>query len=238
MNNNPFLKSKESNNRFHILDNQDTNTNTNTSFNNKTKRPNIDYNSSQNSFTQNSRKDTNSYRNYNDFKPKQRGPHDKITPNINTNDTNLFPQLTNVKQNNTINSTNVGTIDSSTKFKDILNNVIQDDKPKTKPILPGWTQLSRINGKTVIENGPKTTFMIKQEQKENLENDLNYIMFQAVEEMKKRWESYESYYDSIHGEGAYADSFRLPPVYDSEYDTESEEEDEDEDGDGDEDITN
>jgi hypothetical protein len=69
--------------------------------------------------------------------------------------------------------------------------------------------------------------MIKQEKLEELEkqqeDDPNYIMFKVVEAMKKSWDLYEREYDAINGEGAYAEKFRLPPVYGPEYDTETEE---------------
>ena len=51
-------------------------------------------------------------------------------------------------------------------------------------------------------------------------------MYNVVEAMKKNWYLNERIYDSIHGEGAYEERFRLTPVYGSEYETESDEEEE------------
>jgi hypothetical protein len=51
-------------------------------------------------------------------------------------------------------------------------------------------------------------------------------MYNVVEAMKKNWYLNERIYDSIHGEGAYEERFRLTPVYESEYETESDEEEE------------
>jgi hypothetical protein len=238
MNNNPFLKSKESNNRFNFLDDEDTNKSSFKESSNKSNRKNIHYDSSQNSFTQSSKprdrdgdrdrdRDRDSYRNNNrrnnDYKPRPREPSPPpVIVELDATDSNLFPELTPIKENTTI-------VKASTNFKDILTNVIEDEKPKVNPIPPGWLQLSSVNGKTVFDYGPKTAWMIKQEKQEELEaqldEDPNYIMFQAIEQMKKNWDRYERNYDSINGEGAYAERFRLPPVYGPEYDTESEEED-------------
>lgn len=232
MSNNPFLKSKESNNRFKFLDDDDSKSSFKET--NKSKRQNIEYESSQNSFTQSSRpkdrdRDRDSYRNNNrrnnDYKPRPREPSPPpVIVNLDASDSNLFPELAPIKENTTI-------VKASTNFKDILTNVIEDEKPKGNPIPPGWARLSlNKNRKTVIEYGPKTAWMIKQEQKEQLEkeqeDDPNYIMFHAIEAMKKNWERYEREYDELYGEGAYSERFRLPPVYGPEYDTESEEEEE------------
>jgi hypothetical protein len=233
MSNNPFLKSKESNksnNRFNFLDDDDSKSSFKET--NKSKRKNIEYESSQNSFTQPSRptdrdRDRDSYRNNNrrnnDYKPRPREPSPPpVIVNLDASNSNLFPELAPIKENTTI-------VKASTNFKDILTNIIEDEKPKDNPIPPGWARLSlNKNRQTVIEYGPKTAWMIKQEQKEQFEkeqeDDPNYIMFHAIESMKKNWERYEREYDELHGEGAYAERFRLPPVYGPEYDTESEEE--------------
>ena len=236
MSNNPFLKSKESNksnNRFNFLDDEDTNNSSFKESSSKSNRKNIDYDSSQNSFTQSSRprerdreKDRDSYRNNrrnNDYKPRPREPSPPpVIVNLDASDSNLFPELAPIKENTTI-------VKASTNFKDILTNVIEDVKPKVNPIPSGWVRLSfNQNRQTVFEYGPKTAWMIKQEKQEEIEKeqeeDPNYIMFQAIEQMKKNWDRYEKEYDELNGEGAYDERFRLPPVYGPEYDTESEEE--------------
>jgi hypothetical protein len=237
MSNNPFLKSKESNNksnnRFNFLNDEDTDKKS--SFkesSNKSNRKNVEYDASQNSFTKPREPDRNINRNRdsykpnnrrnNDYKPRQREPPPPpVIVNLDANDTNLFPELVPAKDNNKSSTT---VIETSTNFKDILINVIQEEKPKENPIPPGWVQLSSVNGKTIIEYGPKTAWMISQEKlEEQQEDDPNYIMFKAVEAMKKSWDLYEREYDAINGDGAYAEKFRLPPVYGPEYDTEKEE---------------
>jgi len=253
MSNNSFLKSKEykeykeskepkeANNRFNFLNDDDSKSSFKES--NKSKRKNVEYEASQNSFTQPCKHertyrdrdrygDHRNYRRNNYFSSKQREPSPppiKVTINIDANNTELFPDLTPIKDTHVVNI-----VEPSTKFKDILKNVVKVEKSKKNPIFPGWVQLSlNQNRQTVIEYGPKTAWMIKQKEqleKEQLEkeqeDDPNYIMFYAIEAIKKNCEQYEHEYDEFHGEGTYAERFRLPPVYGPEYDTESEEEEE------------
>jgi hypothetical protein len=229
MSQNPFLKSnkqKESNNRFSSLQHDDKSSFKESS--NKSNRKNIEYEASQNSFKQSSKpqqnrdQDSDSRFNRRDdrfTKPKPREPSPPKRPDA--NDINLFPELIPIKEYSTTSK-----VEAITKFKDILKNVIKEEKPKENPIPPGLVRLSLINRQIVIEHGPPTPWMIKQQQKEELqkqlEDDPNYIMFQAIEAMKKNWERYEKDYDELHEEGAYAERFRLSPVYGPEYDTESE----------------
>lgn len=234
MSNNPFLKSKESNNRFSSLQDEDKSSFKESS--NKSNRKNIEYEASQNSFKQSSKPEINResdsrfnrrHDNFTKSKPREPSPP-PLGPDA--TDLNLFPELTPNKENNTTSKNEV-----STKFKDILKINNEEKKPKENLIPPGWVRLSLVNRKTLIEYGAPTPWMIKQQHVEELQNQLeedpNYIMFQAIEAMKKNWQRYEQEYDDIHGEGAYAERFRLPPVYGPEYDTESEvdtEEEEDE----------
>jgi hypothetical protein len=204
MSNNSFLKP---NNRFHPLDD---------SISNK----NIRYQSTQNSKYKGFRERQNNF--------KSKSPFIQ-TVNIDANDLVLFPKLlTNV--NTTDNSYNVI---SSTKFKDIMTKIKIDEKSNGIDIDPGWVKLSSVNGKTVIEYGPLTECMKKQKKIEEIkkqqEDDLNYNMFKAIEAMKANWDNYELQYDSIHGEGAFDDRFKLTPIYGPEYDTDSGMEDEEED---------
>jgi hypothetical protein len=221
MSNNPFLKPKESNNRFNFLDEDITKSSFKES-SSKSNRKHINYNSSQNSFIKPERNYRDRDRRNNEFKFTPREPyflHVKITPNIDATDTNLFPELTPIKENTVIKA--------STNFKDILTNVIEDEKSKLNTIPAGWAKLTSVNGKTVIEYRQKSDWIIKQEKSEEIKTQLeepNYIMFQAIEQMKNNLDLYERNYDSIHGEGAYAERFSLPPVYGPEYDSESEEE--------------
>lgn len=246
MSNNPFLKSKEtnkqkeSNNRFWSLQDDDKSSFKESS--NKScklvNRKNIEYEASQNSFKQSSKpprnrdQESDSRFNRRDDRFTKHKPREPSPPKgPDSSDINLFPELIPIKENSTTSK-----VEASTKFKDILKNVVEEEKPKENPIPPGWVRLSLVNRQTLIEYGPPTPWMIKQQQKEALQKQLvddpNYIMFQAIELMKKNWERYEHEYDEINGEGAYAERFRLPPVYGPEYDTDTEddtEEDEAED---------
>lgn len=230
MSNNPFLKSNETskhlNNRFSFLDDEDTPKKL--SFkesSNNSNRKNIEYESLRNSFSQpqsDRNRDRESYRPYNTFRPRHLEPPPP-PKQIDGKDTALFPELISNKY-----TENTKNIEVSTKFKDILANVIEDDKPKSNIIPLGWTRLSLANRKTVIEHGRPTYWMIKQQKQEQLEknqeDDSYYIMTKTVEAMKKNWARYEREYDEINGEHSYAERFRLPSIYGYEYDSESEDE--------------
>ena len=85
---------------------------------------------------------------------------------------------------------------------------------------------SKISNEIIWKYGPPTEYTIKLKKQEKLENNINYCMNKAIETMKVRWDKYEKEYDKIYGEGAYAEKYRLFPIYGPEYDTESEDEDE------------
>jgi hypothetical protein len=133
------------------------------------------------------------------------------TPSIELHNTNLFPDLVPIK---TITQTNL-----ECKFKNILTNIPINTKSPNKHIIPqGCLEITRVLQKYVYEFGETTTFI-----KEEKEEELNYIMNNKIELMKKKWDKYENDYDNIHGEGFYANKFRLPYVYDQEYETASDE---------------
>jgi len=238
MSNNPFLKSKESNkqkesnNRFASLQEDDTSSN----FKNSSQKSNkkIEYEQTQNVFTQSSFKSERPERRDNSYNRSFKDQNKKREPSpppIDSNDLNLFPDLAPIKQ---ITSSNNNNIEQSSKFKDILTHVVKDDTPKQNPVPDGWVKIVMVNRDIVYEYGPPTPWMIRQQKQEELqkqrEEDPNYIMNCAINAMKKNWERYEREYDEIHGEGAYEAKFRLPPVYGPEYDeSESEEEYSDED---------
>ena len=240
MSNNHFLKSKE-NNRFRFLNDDDNRDNKKSSSNKNI----VEYNPTNNSFTQefnhykhrnndrrdNNRRDndrrnndrrdnytTDSNQNYNRFKSCVT-QEKKQQNNIDFGNTEEFPELFNNKKHNTNNSNN---INESSKFKDILTNVIEDNNTnKISQIPAGWLQLSIVNKKTVTKNGPLTQHLIDIEKQKELENDINYNMSIIVKSIQKNYEVNKQVYDSINGEGAYDERFRLSPVYGSEYDSES-----------------
>jgi hypothetical protein len=136
----------------------------------------------------------------------------KETP-IELHNTHLFPDLVPIKTNT---QTNI----ESNKFKNILTNItISPESPKTHIIPCGCVEIKRIGQKYDYQYG-KTSFIQK---KTEQEEDINYIMNNTIEIMKNKWDKYENNYDNIHGEGFYANKFRLPNVYNQDYETASEE---------------
>jgi hypothetical protein len=120
---------------------------------------------------------------------------------IELNNTTLFPDLVPIKQN-------IQTNMEYNKFKNILTNIpINHESTKTHIIPRGCVEIKQIGQKYVYEYGESTS-NIKKEQ------ELNYSMNNTIELMKKKWDKYENDYDNIHGEGFYANKFKLPPLRD------------------------
>jgi len=187
---NPFLRN---NNRFNVL-NDDTNDIPLKNVNeNRGRRDNNNYN---NRYT--NKIDDNRFKS---IIPEQ--------PKLDVNNIKAFPSLVNTKEGDTI-------VHMSSKFKDILNNVIEADTiDNSDIILPGWLKLTMLNGKVLKKEYEE----VEQEQQE-----LNYNMYKIGNALQTNYEIYEKEYDSINGEGSYDKNFRLSPVYGSEYDSNSESE--------------
>ena len=206
MSNNPFLRNKvnnNNNNRFNLL-NDEQPVNNNKHFNeNRGKR---DYNNRDNKYNNNYNNRYTNKLDDNRFK--------SITleqPKLDVDSIKSFPTLTlvNNKESDTI-------IQLSSKFKDILNNVIEDNTiDNSNIILPGWLQLTMLNG-TILKKEYKEVKVVEEEQEE-----LNYNMYKIGNALQTNYEIYEKVYDSINGEGSYDTNFRLSPVYGSEYDSNS-----------------
>ena len=123
-------------------------------------------------------------------------------PPIELNNTTLFPNLVQIKPNTQTNM-------EGNKFKNILTNIpINHESFKTHLIPHGCVEIKQIGQKYVYEYGT-TSFIQKEE-----EEELNYSMNNTINKMKKKWDKYETYYDNLHGEGFYANNFRLPPLRD------------------------
>jgi len=205
MKNNPFLKHKESNNRFQFLD--DTNT---TTYNDikKDKKVISNYDSTTNAFTRSFNKRERGFNNRIDKDETRFSKAEPITIDF----SNEFPEL--VPQ------------PCKTNFKDAVKNQIKPEIiDETKIIKPGWVKLSMSKTNNIIlkEQGPLTKTQIALKRQEELDNDINYCMNQEIEKMKYRWDKYKEKYDELNGEGAYDEKYKLSPIYDSEYDTEDEE---------------
>jgi len=143
---------------------------------------------------------------------------------VDVNNTEIFPELVVNKREQEQDKNKDSKVVLSTNFKDILNNTEETTENINKN-LPGWIKLSMINKKVVIENGPPSPYMVKLKNQEELqslqENDFHYNTCKVIEILEKKYEENKEIYDSINGEGAYYERFRLSPVYGSEYDTES-----------------
>ena len=196
---NPFLRNNN-NNRFNLL-NDDPVVNNYTHVNDKKdNRGKRDYNNNNNYNNRYTNKiDDNRFKSITLEQPK-----------LDVNNIKAFPTLVNTKESDTI-------VQMSSNFKDILNNVIEEDTIENKDIiLPGWLQLTMLNGKILKKEYEKE---VEQEQEE-----LNYNMYKIGNALQTNYEIYEKEYDSINGEGSYDTNFRLSPVYGSEYDSNSESE--------------
>jgi hypothetical protein len=190
-NNNPFKKEDKFTNKFNSQSQ-----NQNLSFKDPHKK-NFKYDPTNNSFSQSNSK-----------QKLNKDNSIKETP-IELNNTNLFPDLVPIKTNTQPNI-------ECNKFKHILTNIpINRESPKTHIIPHGCLEITRVLQKYVYEYGT-TSFIQKKEEEE----DLDYIMNNTIEIMTKKWDKYENDYDNIHGEGFYANKFRLPS---QDYETDSEE---------------
>ena len=139
---------------------------------------------------------------FNKFNSQDKDNSIKETP-IELHNTNLFPELAPIK-------TNTQTIIEGNKFKNILINIpINPESPKTHIIPHGCVEITRI-GQQILYKYGTTSFI----QKEEEDTDINCIMNNTIDIMKTKWDTYENAYDNIHGEGVYADNFRLPPLKD------------------------
>lgn len=162
---------------------------------------------------------------------KQRNPV-IVKNNLDVYNLEMFPELKTNKQyiDESLNAIN---------FKSVLTAKTKDEELEEKDIiLPGWIKMTRKGNSIIYDNGiTKLNHNIKTyiksdiksdiktetetETDTDIDTDLNYNMQQAIYDMEYNWVKYEYIYDQIHGYNAFADKYRLPPVYGSEYDTES-----------------
>ena len=226
MSNNPFLRNNNNNNRFNLL-NDDIDV---PSVKNYTQVKNYTPVNDKKTFNENRgrNRDNNRYTNKiddNRFKsiiPEQ--------PKLDVDNIKAFPILVNTKECDKI-------IHTSSNFKDILNNVIEENTIEHRDIiLPGWLKLTMLNGKVLKEEqkkGEEAEAEVKAEETDETDEaenqiELNYNMYKIGNALQTNYELYEKEYDSINGEGSYDKNFRLSPVYGSEYDSNSESENNDE----------
>ena len=133
--------------------------------------------------------------------PKQ--PPTLVVPNA--TDISLFPEL----------SGPIAIPRASTNFKDALNNAIEPEANNSTIIEPGWVKISDKK----MEYGSSVTLPT------TTPENLNDNMYNAIEIMTRKWTAHTNLYDDLHGYLAYANKFKLPPVYDNSDEEEDPKED-------------
>jgi hypothetical protein len=188
MSNNPFLKQKNTNNRFNNL---------------ITEKP---ISSSKNTFL-----------------PKKQ---EELIPNV--------TKMSNKKQTVFVleeefpllceSHASLMTNENTFKFTDAVNTVMEAETIAEEVVRPKWVSYARQNGITIVNQGSYVLERLKRDQEqENLENSPNTLMKNVTDKLEKKWEKFRVDYDLIHGEGAYIQTYILPPVYGPEYELDDEE---------------
>jgi hypothetical protein len=115
-------------------------------------------------------------------------------------------------------NTSLMTNENTFKFTDAVNTVIAEEIIEEAKVLPKWVSYSRQNGTTIVYQGSYVLEKLKQfKEQEILNNSPNTLMKHITEKMQKKWEKFRIDYDSIHGDGSYDQEYILPPVYGPEY---------------------
>jgi hypothetical protein len=118
-------------------------------------------------------------------------------------------------------------------------NIVNINKPVTSNkeiIIPGWVQIKLAKkGANIYEKkyGDKTKKQLLQEQKNELQCNVNYAMNTAIKKIEDNRNKYADEYDELYGEGAYNELYGMKPFFpsddesddiDNEYDYEYESE--------------
>ena len=203
MSNNPFLKQKNTNNRFNNLISDTQSVSSNNTFLQK-KQKNNDVVKPD---TKVSKKQTH----MDVVKPDTKVSNKKQTVFVLEDE---FPLL--CESHTTL-------IENSLKFTDAVNTVIAEEIVEEAKVLPKWVSYSRQNGTTIVYTGSYILEKLKLEKEQQiLENSPNVLMNHVVDKLQKKWEKFKVEYDLIHGDGSYDNLYILPPVYGQEYDLDDE----------------
>ena len=177
----------------------------------------------------------------NNFKSSQQKPSSILPPKpLQNNDNNIFKD-SHIKTGFDLNKTNFPDINVNKNENNNDNNKLaQTNKSyvnivninkcivqKTEVLKPGWVQIKMTNkGANVYEKkyGDKTKRQILQEQKQELESDINYTMNNAIQRIEDKRNKYIEEYNDLHGEGAYDELYVMKPIFQS--DDESDEDNE------------
>jgi hypothetical protein len=117
-----------------------------------------------------------------------------------------FPELISQKKDEPI------ILANEKKFSDIVKTINIIEENNNNIIRPGWIIITKNkeSRNTEVTNGEMTEFQKKQE----LSQNMSYIMRQIDIALNEIWDRNVATYDKINGEGAYEETFYLPPVYD------------------------
>ena len=201
MSNNPFLKQKNTNNRFNnlISDTQSVSSN-NTFLQKKQKNNDVD--------TKVSKKQTHMDV---PVKPDTKVSNKKQPVFVLEDE---FPLLC---------ESHTALIENSLKFTDAVNTVIPEAIVEEAKVLPKWVSYSRQNGTTIVYTGSYILDKLKLEKEQQiLENSPNVLMKNVIDKLQKKWEKFKVEYDLIHGDGSYDNLYISSPVYGQEYDLDDE----------------
>jgi hypothetical protein len=197
MSNNPFLRQKNTNNRFNnlISDTQSV--------------------SSNNTFLQKKQKNNDV-----DTKVSKKQTHMDVVKKVSDKKQKVFvledefPLL--CESQTTL-------IENTLKFTDAVNTVIPEEIVEEAKVLPKWVSYSRQNGNTIVYTGSYILEKLRLEKEQQLlENTPKVLMKNVIDKLQKKWGKFKVEYDLIHGDGSYDNLYILPPVYGPEYELDDE----------------
>jgi len=109
------------------------------------------------------------------------------------------------------------------KFTDAVNTVIAEETIEEAKVLPKWVSYCRQNGTTIVNQGSYILEQLRLEkEQEILDNSPNTLMKNVVDKLEKKWGKFRIDYDLIYGDGSYNETYILPPIYGPEYELDDE----------------
>ena len=203
MSNNPFLKQKNTNNRFNNLISDTQSVSSNNTFLQKKQK--------NNDFVKPDTKVSKKQTHMDVVKPDTKVVNKKQTVFVLEEE---FPLLC---------ETHTTFIENTLKFTDAVNTVIAEEIVEEAKVLPKWVSYSRQNGTTIVNTGSYIIEKLRLEKEQQiLENSPNVLMKNVIDKLQKKWEQFKVEYDLIHGDGSYDNLYILPPVYGPEYELDDE----------------
>jgi hypothetical protein len=209
MSNNPFLKQKNTNNRFNNLISDTQSVSSNNTFLQK-KQKNIDVVT----------KVSDKKQTHMDVVTKVSDKKQTVVKTVSDKKQKVFvleeefPLL--CESHSTL-------IENTLKFTDAVNTVIAEEIVEEAKVLPKWVSYSKQNGTTIVYEGSYILEKLRLEKEQQiLENSPNTLMKNVMNKLQKKWEKFKVDYDLIYGDGSYAHMYILPPVYGPEYELDEE----------------